>query len=237
MSTDTNRSRLQDHGAGTTQDLFVTARRNMITQQIRPWDVLEPRVLDALEELPRHWFVPPDRETLAYVDLEIPLPEHQVMLAPKVEARLLQELDLGPADEVLEVGTGSGYMAALMGLFAKSVLTVEKYERLARFAEGNLAHRQCRAVTVLEGNGLIPDPRWSHRPFDVIMISGGVEQIPDSLVSQLKPGGRLIALVGRAPVMQATLIERAGDSFRSTALFDTLTLPLEDQPIPQEFVF
>lgn len=237
MSTDTSLSHTQPHAPESAHDRFVNARRNMITQQIRPWDVLEPRVLEALEKLPRHWFVPPDREALAYVDLEVPLPEHQVMLAPKVEARLLQELDLSPTDEVLEVGTGSGYMAALMGLFAKSVLTIEKYERLARFAEGNLSQRLCRTVTVLEGNGLIPDPRWSHRPFDVIMISGGVEQIPDSLMSQLKPGGRLIALVGEAPVMQATLVERAGESFRSTALFDTLTLPLEDQPTQQEFVF
>ena len=237
MSTDTSLSHTQTHAPESAHDRFVNARRNMITQQIRPWDVLEPRVLEALEKLPRHWFVPPDREALAYVDLEVPLPEHQVMLAPKVEARLLQELDLSPTDEVLEVGTGSGYMAALMGLFAKSVLTIEKYERLARFAEGNLSQRLCRTVTVLEGNGLIPDPRWSHRPFDVIMISGGVEQIPDSLMSQLKPGGRLIALVGEAPVMQATLVERAGESFRSTALFDTLTLPLEDQPTQQEFVF
>lgn len=237
MSTDTSLSHTQTHAPEDAHGRFVIARRNMITQQIRPWDVLEPRVLDALEKLPRHWFVPPEREALAYVDLEVPLPEHQVMLAPKVEARLLQELDLGPTDEVLEVGTGSGYMAALMGLFAKSVLTIEKYERLVRFAEGNLSQRLCRTVTVLEGNGLIPDPRWSHRPFDVIMISGGVEQIPESLVSQLKPGGRLIGLVGRAPVMQATLIERAGESFRSTALFDTLTLPLEDQPMQQEFVF
>jgi protein-L-isoaspartate(D-aspartate) O-methyltransferase len=174
---------------------------------------------------------------LAYVDTEVPLPEGQVMLAPKVEARLLQELDLRSADEVLEIGTGSGYMAALMGGFAKSVLTIDKYERLARFAESNLGPAYSKTVTVLEGNGLIPDPRWSHRPFDVILISGGVEQVPEALLSQLKPGGRLVALVGHAPVMQATLIERAGESFRSTALFDTLTLPLEDQPLHQEFVF
>lgn len=237
MSTDISPSRTQPLEPGDADGPFVTARRNMIAQQIRPWDVLEPRVLDALEKLPRHWFVPPDRSALAYVDLEVPMPERQVMLAPKVEARLLQELDLKATDEVLEVGTGSGYMAALMGLFAKSVLTIEKYERLTRFAEENLGRRLCRAVTVLEGNGLVPDPRWSHRPFDVIMISGGVAQVPDSLLSQLKPEGRLIALVGRAPVMQATLFERTGESFRSTALFDTLTLPLEDQPILQEFVF
>lgn len=237
MSTDISPSRTQPLEPGDADDPFVTARRNMIAQQIRPWDVLEPRVLDALEKLPRHWFVPPDRSALAYVDLEVPIPERQVMLAPKVEARLLQELDLKATDEVLEVGTGSGYMAALMGLFAKSVLTIEKYERLTRFAEENLGRRLCRTVTVLEGNGLVPDPRWSHRPFDVIMISGGVAQVPDSLLSQLKPEGRLIALVGRAPVMQATLFERTGESFRSTALFDTLTLPLEDQPILQEFVF
>lgn len=236
MSTDTD-PRNPRPFPQTTHDGFAHVRRNMIAQQIRPWDVLEPRVLELLEELPRHLFVPTHHQALAYVDMEVPLGHHQVMLAPKVEARILQELDLRPEDDVLEVGAGSGYMAALLGRFSQSVVTVEKYSEIAEMAQGRLTSIGASNVTVMQGNGLIDDPRWSHRLFDVIVISGGVAQPPESLLSQLKPGGRMIALIGRAPVMQATLIERMAGSFRETGLFDTLTLPLEDQPMQSEFSF
>jgi protein-L-isoaspartate(D-aspartate) O-methyltransferase len=236
MSTETapNHPQLPSQAA---PDVFAQARRNMIAQQIRPWDVLEPRVLELLEKLPRHLFVPPQHQALAYVDMEIPLGHRQVMLAPKVEARILQELDLRTEDDVLEVGAGSGYMAALLGSFSQSVVTVEKYPEIAEMAQGRLTSIGASNVTVMQGNGLIEDARWSHRLFDVVVISGGVAKPPESLLSQLKPGGRMIALIGQAPVMQATLIERLAGSFRETGLFDTLTLPLEDQPVQPEFLF
>ncbi len=218
-------------------DAYAQKRSNMIAQQIRPWDVLEPRVLELLALLPRHLFVPAQHKALSYVDMELPLVHGQVMLAPKVEARILQELDIRDSDDVFEVGTGSGYMAALLGRFSQSVLSVEKYTELAEYSEGRLSECGVSNVTVLQGNGLIPDPRWSHRAFDVIVLSGGVSQIPEALLGQLKPGGRMVALLGRAPVMQATLIERAAGSVRQTALFDTLTRPLEDQPTQPEFMF
>ncbi|MBM3375237.1 MAG: protein-L-isoaspartate O-methyltransferase [Betaproteobacteria bacterium] len=218
-------------------DSYAQMRRNMISQQIRPWDVLEPRILDLLERHPRHMFVPPEHQALAYVDMEVPLAHGQVMLAPKVEARILQELDLRPEDDVFEVGTGSGYMAALLGSFGQSVVSVEKYADLAEYAQTHLASAGAINVTVMQGNGLLEDARWSHRLFDVIVISGGVLRPPESLLAQLKPRGRMIALIGQAPVMQATLIERLAGSYRETGLFDTLTLPLEDQPVQPEFTF
>lgn len=218
-------------------DNCTQMRYNMIVQQIRPWDVLEPRVLALLDQLPRHLFVPDQHRSLAYVDMEIPLSHGQVMLSPKVEARVLQELDLKASDDVLEVGSGSGYMAALLSRFANSVTTIEKYEALAAFAQERISTSGMSNVTVLQGNGLAPDPRWAHRGFDVVVLSGGIGEVPESLLAQLKPGGRLVAFIGAAPVMQATLIERVGGSYRETALFDTMAKPLEDQPTQPEFTF
>lgn len=218
-------------------DTLDQARKNMISQQIRPWDVLEPRILEALETYPRHVFVPEKTKNLAYVDMEIPLPEGQVMLAPKVEARILQELDLKNTDEVLEIGSGSGYFACLLGHFARSVLSIEKYPSLVSLAQSRVALSQSGSVNIVQGNGLKEDPRWSHRLFDAMVISGGVYKVPPHLFSLLKPGGRLIGLVGLAPVMQAILYEKTAESLRQTSLFDTLTQPLEDQPLQPDFAF
>lgn len=236
MSTESTLTSPSERNRGAS-DSYAQMRSNMISQQIRPWDVLEPRVLALLEKHPRHRFVPPEHQALAYVDMEVPLAHGQVMLAPKVEARILQELDLRPEDDVFEVGTGSGYMAALLGSFAQSVVSVEKYADLAEYAQSHLASAGVNNVTVMQGNGLLEDSRWSHRLFDVIVISGGIFRPPASLLAQLKPRGRMIALIGQAPIMQATLIERLAGSFRETGLFDTLTLPLEDQPVQPEFTF
>ncbi len=218
------------------------ARSKMIEQQIRPWNVLDPNVLELLSFVPREDFVPRSHRHLAFVDMETPLPEGQVMLAPKVEARLLQELSLTPSDHVLEVGTGSGYMAALMGHQAREVLTIEKYSSLIQLAEENLNRKGMSNVEVIQANGLAENPRWAHVGFDAIAISGAVEKVPDHLVQCLKPGGRLVAIVGRAPVMQAILMERVGqaapqNSIRTTTLFETLTLPLEDAPKISHFKF
>jgi len=218
------------------------ARSKMIEQQIRPWNVLDPNVLDLLTRVQREAFIPKSHRHLAFVDMEVPLPEHQVMLAPKVEARLLQELNLTPADKALEIGTGSGFMAALIARLAASVLTVEKAPALAEFAQTNLNNANITNVEIVQANGLIENPRWAHVGFDAIAISGAVEKIPDHLIGLLNPGGRLVAITGQAPVMQAVLIERVGDAHvnhgvRSTVLFETLTRLLDDAPKISHFKF
>ena len=218
------------------------ARSKMIEQQIRPWNVLDPNVLDLLTRVQREAFIPKSHRHLAFVDMEVPLPEHQVMLAPKVEARLLQELNLTPTDKALEIGTGSGFMAALIARLAASVLTVEKAPALAEFAQTNLNNANITNVEIVQANGLIENPRWAHVGFDAIAISGAVEKIPDHLIGLLNPGGRLVAITGQAPVMQAVLIERVGDApvnqgVRSTVLFETLTRLLDDAPKISYFKF
>jgi protein-L-isoaspartate(D-aspartate) O-methyltransferase len=218
------------------------ARSKMIEQQIRPWNVLDPNVLDLLTRVQREAFIPKSHRHLAFVDMEVPLPEHQVMLAPKVEARLLQELNLTPTDKALEIGTGSGFMAALIARLAASVLTVEKAPALAEFAQTNLNNANITNVEIVQANGLIENPRWAHVGFDAIAISGAVEKIPDHLIGLLNPGGRLVAITGQAPVMQAVLIERVGDApvnpgVRSTVLFETLTRLLDDAPKISHFKF
>ena len=218
------------------------ARSKMIEQQIRPWNVLDPNVLALLSFIHREDFVPRSHRHLAVVDMETPLPEGQVMLAPKVEARLLQELSLNPTDQVLEIGTGSGYMAALMAHQSRDVLTIEKYSSLIQLAEENLSQKGINNVEVVQANGLVENPRWAHVGFDAIVISGAVERVPDHLVQCLNPNGRLVAIVGRAPVMQAVLMERVAqapgpNSIRTTTLFETLTLPLEDAPKISHFKF
>jgi protein-L-isoaspartate(D-aspartate) O-methyltransferase len=218
------------------------ARSKMIEQQIRPWNVLDPNVLDLLTRVQREAFIPKSHRHLAFVDMEVPLPEHQVMLAPKVEARLLQELNLTPTDKALEIGTGSGFMAALIARLVASVLTVEKAPALAEFAQTNLNNANITNVEIVQANGLIENPRWAHVGFDAIAISGAVEKIPDHLIGLLNPGGRLVAITGQAPVMQAVLIERVGDApvnhgVRSTVLFETLTRLLDDAPKISHFKF
>lgn len=219
-----------------------SARFNMIEQQIRPWNVLDGNVLELLSVVRREDFVPESHRHLAFVDMEIPLPEHQVMLAPKVQARLLQELDLSPTDKVLEIGTGSGYMTALMARLAAHVLSVEKYESLTALAQSNLAHAGISNVELVTANGLAENPRWAHVGFDAIAITGAVQSVPQHLIERLNPAGRLVAIVGQPPVMQAVLIERAdarhaGSGLRSTVLFETLTQPLEDAPKVSQFQF
>ena len=218
------------------------ARSKMIEQQIRPWNVLDPNVLDLLTRVQREAFIPKSHRHLAFVDMEVPLPEHQVMLAPKVEARLLQELNLTPTDKALEIGTGAGFMAALIARLAASVLTVEKAPALAEFAQTNLNNANITNVEIVQANGLLENPRWAHVGFDAIAISGAVEKIPDHLIGLLNPGGRLVAITGQAPVMQAVLIERVGDApvnqgVRSTVLFETLTRLLDDAPKISRFKF
>jgi len=212
------------------------ARFNMIEQQIRPWNVLDPNILALLAVVHREDFVPTAYRALAFVDTEVPLPEGQCMLAPKVEARLLQELNLQRHERVLEIGAGSGFMAALLAQRARSVVSLEIRPTLATLAGANLQRAGVAnaKVRVLDGAHGLPD----EAPFDAIVLSGSVDTVPQVLLEQLSPGGRLIAVVGDDPVMQAVRVRRVAESrFETTELFDTVAPRLNGFSEPSRFRF
>jgi protein-L-isoaspartate(D-aspartate) O-methyltransferase len=215
---------------------FEQARFNMIEQQIRPWEVLDQGVLSLLAIVKREDFVPPAYRALAFVDTEVPLTEGQVMLAPKVEARLLQALNLGRHERVLEVGAGSGFMAALLAHKAQQVITLEVRPALATMAAANLRRAGIANASVREGDGSGGLP--GEAPFDAIVLSGSVAAVPPALLDQLKHGGRLLAIVGDEPVMRATLITRVAPAqFRREELFDTVAPRLQGFAEPPPFRF
>ncbi|MDX3906497.1 MAG: protein-L-isoaspartate O-methyltransferase [Pigmentiphaga sp.] len=205
------------------------ARFNMVEQQIRPWDVLDPNVLELLFKVKREDFVPPSMRTLAFADTEIPLhiddyDSGECMLAPKMEARLLQELALQPTDSVLEIGTGSGYQTALLASQAQTVTSIEILPKLAAFGQANLKRAGIDNATVQVGDG---SKGWGSTEYDAILVTGSVPEVPDSLKYQLRVGGRLAIIVGQPPVMTAWLITRTtAASFESVSLFETLVKPL-----------
>jgi protein-L-isoaspartate(D-aspartate) O-methyltransferase len=212
------------------------ARFNMIEQQIRPWDVLDPDVLSLLGSLRREDFVPEAHRAMAFVDTEIPLPGGQCMLAPRVEARLLQEMAVKRHDRALEVGAGSGFMAALLARQAKEVHTVERLAELAAMARRNLAAAGIGNATVHEGDG--SRGLLSEGPFDVIALSGSVPDIPREVLDQLRVGGRLTAIVGQQPVMRAVLVTRTSEhGFNRVELFDTVAPRLVGIAEPSRFTF
>jgi len=212
------------------------ARFNMIEQQIRTWEVLDQGVLSLLSVVKREDFVPAAYRSLAFVDTQVPLPNGQAMLEPKVEARLLQELAVQRHERVLEIGTGSGYMAALLAHKAQHVTTVDIDPELTRLASENLKRAwvmNARVIGADASNGLIVDG-----PFDVIVLSGSVAEVPRPLLGQLKPGGRLTAIVGQLPIMQAVLVTRGEEAGHSTVeLFDTVAPRLVGFPEPSRFTF
>ncbi len=201
------------------------ARFNMIEQQIRPWNVLDLDVLSLLGVARREDFVPAVHKALAFSDTEIPLADGgrdgQIMLAPRLEARLLQEARVQRHERVLEIGTGSGYMAALLGHRAQSVLTLERVPALARQAAESLRAAGVTNVTVREADGA--RGAAGDAPFDVIVLSGSVARVPSELIDQLKPGGRLLAIVGDLPMMVAQRITRqTHGGLHTETLFDTV---------------
>ena len=220
-----------------------TARFNMIEQQIRPWEVLDQAVLSLLATVRREDFVPPALRVLAFIDTQVPLLPGQAggpcMLEPKVEARLLQELQVQRHEKVLEIGTGSGFMAALLAHRAQHVFTLECRPVLARMARASLHRNGVANVTVLEvsaaaGAQGLP----AEAPFDVILLSGSVAEVPPALLAQLKIGGRLAAIVGEEPIMRARLYTRAGEAaWSQTDLFDTVAPRLEGFAEPTRFHF
>ena len=212
------------------------ARFNMVEQQIRPWEVLDQVVLDLLYVVRREEFVPQAYQALAFSDLEIPIGEGETMLQPKVEARILQEVAPGGADKVLEIGTGSGYMAALLAHRARHVHSVEISPALRRLGEANLRRAGIVNVTVEQGDAA---RGWSkHAPYDVIVLTGSTPVLPEAFLAQLAPGGRLFAVVGEAPVMSARLVTSVGGgSFNTVDLFETVLRPLRNALEREKFVF
>jgi len=212
------------------------ARFNMIEQQIRPWEVLDQNVLSLLAAVRREDFVPPAYKALAFVDTEVPLPEGQCMLAPKVEARLLQELRLARHERVLEVGAGSGFMAALLGHQAQQVVSLEIRPALAALARANLQRAGVTNVMVGEADG--SKPIAQEAPFDAIVLSGSVAEISAATLTRLKIGGRLIGIEGHEPVMHAVLITRVAEhQFKRVELFDTVAPRLSGFGEPSRFAF
>lgn len=212
------------------------ARINMIESQIRTWEVLDQQVLDILAQVKRELYVPERYRPLAFVDMEIPLGHGEVMLSPKLEARLLQELTLKKSDRVLEVGTGSGYMTALLSALAGEVVSVEIRAEFSAAAGVKLSTHGVDNVSLAVGNAA---EGWSaHGPFDAILLTGSVPVLPDSLRNQLRPGGRLLAVVGDAPAMTARLVTRVADGvYNETGLFETCIAPLREARQPERFVF
>lgn len=219
---------------------FEQARFNMVEQQIRTWDVLDQAVLDLLYAVPREDFVPPACRTLAFMDMEIPLEpgveNGERMMAPRVEARILQELAVKKSDQVLEVGTGSGYLTALLAHRAARVRSVEIKPALAAFGRANLERQRVDNVSLEIGDGA---RGWSAAaPYDVIVLTGSTPVLPQALLDQLAQGGRLFAVVGDAPVMVARLVTcTAPGSFSSVELFDTVLAPLQNAEQPARFRF
>ena len=217
-----------------------TARFNMIEQQIRPWEVLDGQVLSLLSIVKRENFVPLAHKALAFADMEIPLQSSgskgQCMLAPKVEARLLQDADIKATDKVLEVGTGSGYMAALLAHQAASVLSFEIDPALAQIARSHLQNEGIANVEVRQADGSHGTP--ADGPFDVIVLSGSVPDVPQHLLKQLKLGGRLLAIVGEEPVMRASVITRNGEQqWQTSEPWDTMAPRLQGFPEHNRFSF
>ena len=225
---------------------YEQARFNMIEQQIRPWEVLDSQVLSLLALVRREDFVPTALRAMAFTDMEIPLTAKpgQTMLAPKVEARILQDLAVQKHEKVLEIGAGSGYMAALLAHRAQQVITLEIDADLAQLARDNLKKSGVYNAEVRTGDGAARlgqavssnDPLSG--PFDVIVLSGSVAEVPPALLAMLKTGGRLSAIVGFEPMMRATLVTRVGETaFRTTQGWDTVAPRLLNFPEPSKFSF
>ena len=216
------------------------ARFNMIEQQIRPWEVLDQSVLSLLSAVRREDFVPASHRAMAFVDMQVPLrdaePYGPCMLEPKVEARLLQELQMQRHEKVLEIGTGSGFMAALLGHRAMQVLSLELRPELVLTARQNLRRSGLTNVSVIEGDGAAGLP--AEAPFDAILLSGSVAEVPRALLEQLKVGGRLAAIVGEPPIMCARLFTRVGAAAWSDIdLFDSVAPRLAGFEEPSRFHF
>jgi protein-L-isoaspartate(D-aspartate) O-methyltransferase len=217
---------------------FERARFNMIEQQVRPWAVLDPDVLEVQGSLPRERFVPERYRGLAYSDTRIPIGHGQTMMAPVVEGRLLQALELGPDDTILEIGTGSGYVTACLAHLGRNVLSVDLHDDFVAHGRDRLGDLGIANVELATGDA---SAGWDGgRQFDAIALTGAVPEVPDAYRRALTPGGRLFAIVGTAdqPIMEAVQITRVGDAEWSVeSLFETWIAPLENVRRPRRFEF
>lgn len=215
------------------------ARSNMVEQQIRPWEVLDQDVLDLLYAVPREEFVPASCRNLAFTDMEIPIGEGEKMWAPKIEARVLQALAPKRSDRVLEIGTGSGYLTALLAHRAAQVTSVEIKPALAAFGKANIARHGVNNVALEVTDGARGYAKGG--PYDIVVLTGSVPMLPRSLLESLAPGGRAFAVIGEGPLMTASIVSRTArgipPSFRTSALFETVIAPLVNCEQPSRFAF
>ncbi len=212
------------------------ARFNMVEQQVRPWDVLDPQVLELMESMPREAFVPQAYQNVAYADIDIPIGHGEVMLAPKYVGRMLQALNLHKGDVALEVGCGTGYITALLAKACRDVYGVDIHQDFVDTAAKNLAALDLNNITLETGDA---SHGWdAHAPYDVVFISGSLPVLPETFQKSLNRGGRLVAIVGDTPVMEAVLITRIGiNEWSQETLFETDIKSLENATKPQRFVF
>lgn len=210
------------------------ARFFMVEQQIRPWDVLDPKILDLLMDIPRHLFVEAGNEELAYSDIELPIGHNQTMMAPKIEGRLLQALDIDENDSVLEIGTGSGYLTALMAKLGKSVTSVELHQDILDVAKTRLAN-----YTNIEFVCGDASKGWNDgKQYDAIVLTGSIQNVPQSYKEQLTLGGRLAVITGDSPAMTAQVITRISDQeWETETLFETDLIPLTNANPNSTFTF
>lgn len=215
---------------------FEQARHNMIEQQIRPWDVHDDLILDLMIRSPREDFVAESQRNLTFTDIELPIGHGEKMMFPRIEARMLQALNVQPSDKILEVGTGSGFVTFLLASIGNYVCSVEIHEELAlnakkRLSEHNVSNFEIHAGDAAQG--------WSNRqPYDVIAITGSMPSLPNRFQQDLSIGGRLFAIIGEGPIMQATLVTRLSASeWREEVLFETYLAPLKNVPATSSFQF
>ncbi len=235
-----DRQRIKDQSGDTAkmESSIDCARFNMVQQQIRPWDMLDDRVLGIMADIPREAFVPDAYRGLAYADIEIPLNATVCMLAPKIVGRLLQALDVRPGDRILEIGTGSGYVTACLSRLGARIISIEIDTDLADEARARLAAFKLEWIDVRDGDGLTGPVQGG--PFDAILLTGSMptDAALPMLQEQLTTGGRLVCVLGEAPAMSAIRVNRlAGDVFHREALFETCVPPLEKAQEPERFVF
>ena len=211
------------------------ARQQMVRQQVRAWDVLDPDILDVLAAVPREQFVPAGFEPLAFADTEIPLGHDQFMMTPTVEGRLLQSLDLSADDTVLEIGTGGGFVTACLGKLAAAVVSVDIYADFLDAATANLEDVGIDNIELHEMDAMAALPDGE---FDAIAVTGSIQTFDPRFVMALKPGGRLFVVVGDAPTMDARLVTRTGDNdWSSVSVFETEVPPLVNAALPPQFSF
>lgn len=208
------------------------ARHNMIEQQVRPWDVLDDRVLELMLRVPREDFVPTAFHEMAFGDFEVPLGHDEVMMPPKLEGRMLQSLRIRPEDTILEVGTGSGYVTALLAHLGRHVTSVDIHPEFTQSAERKLMEHGITNVTLETGDAAEGWPG----DYSVIAVTGSLPMLPDAFKQALRTGGRLFAIVGDAPTMEALLVTRlSANDWRTESLFETVVPPLRGAPQPQRF--